>query len=84
MQITTSSSTQRILSLQRLTKLGLVLGILITVSACSTVVVDPVKSNHPANTAALSAPEAMMSDILNVEAVESTEAPVMDHSMHNM
>jgi hypothetical protein len=46
--------------------------------------VEAVNSNHPANPVAKAAPEAEMSDVLAVDAVERTEAPVMDHSMHNM
>ena len=84
MQITKSTSSHRSSPAGKLTRLGLTLGILLTISACSTVSVEEVNSNHPANPIAVSAPEAEMSDILNVDAVESTEAPVMDHSKHNM
>jgi len=84
MQITKSASNHRGLPLSKLTKLGFALSILVTLSACSTVAVDAITSDHPADPAAKSAPEAEMSDILNVEAVERTEAPVMDHSMHKM
>jgi len=84
MQITKSISSHPVLSLGRLTMLVFALGIVLTISACGTVAVEAVNANHPANPIAESAPEAEMSDILSVDAVESTEAPVMDHSKHNM
>ena len=79
----TNENRKNLLPTNRL-MLVLALGTVLTMSACSTVEVEPVNSDHPANTAALSAPEIPMSDTLNVKAIESTEAPVMDHSQHNM
>jgi len=84
MQITKSMNRHSALSPMGLSKLGLTLSILLTISACGTVAVEAVNSNHPANPIAVSAPETEITDILNVDAVESTEAPVMDHSKHNM